>query len=81
MANFATKASPSRHPSQLVLGAVFVACLVLSLADPLYEQHPHFHVEELLGFYGWGSILAGSALVLLSIPLRWILTRREDYYD
>ena len=69
-----------RNVTRLVWTLVGV-CVLLFLADAIYEKHPVFAAESWFGFYGIFGFVACVGLVLAAKWLRTILMRGEDYYD
>jgi hypothetical protein len=64
------------------LWIAFGAVLVLTLlADLLVARHPHFPVEDLLGFFAWYGFGSCVVMVLLSRALGRLLKRPDTYYD
>jgi hypothetical protein len=64
-----------------VFWVLCMACALLFVADAFYEKHPSFAVEAWFGFYAIFGIVFCAGLVLLARKLRWVLMRKEDYYD
>lgn len=64
-----------------VFWALVLVCVVLFLADAVYEKHVILSFEEWFGFYGLFGFFVSFALVLIARELRKILMRDEDYYD
>lgn len=60
---------------------LLILCVVVTLADLVYEKHPYFAAEYLFGFYSGFGILAGIGLILAAKAWRRFVMRKEDYYD
>lgn len=56
-------------------------CVLLTVADLIYEKHPYFAVEYWFGFYSWAGLVFSVGAVLVAKGLRQFLMRKEDYYD
>jgi hypothetical protein len=66
---------------RLLLVALYVACIVVFVADAFVDRHVDHPWERLFGFYGVFGFIAFVALVLSAKELRKVLMRKEDYYD
>lgn len=64
-----------------VIGAVFVICALLFVADAFYHKHSHFAVEDWFGFYAIYGFVMCVLLVLCAKLMRVFLMRDEEYYD
>jgi len=64
-----------------VIGALFVVCGLLFVADFFYHKHSHFAAEDFFGFYAIFGFVVCVALVLAAKWMRTFLMRSEDYYD
>ncbi len=64
-----------------VYRAVWVACALLLVVDPLIHKHEAFGFAEWFGFYGFFGFVACVGLVLTAKALRRFLKRAEDYYE
>jgi hypothetical protein len=60
---------------------LWIACILVTLADLFYHKHGYFHFEEWTGFHSIFGFLACAALILLAKQLRRVVGRSEDYYD
>ena len=60
---------------------LIILCVLLTLADLVYEKHPHYAIEKLFGFYSAAGIVFSVGAVLVAMGLRRFLMRKEDYYD
>ena len=69
-----------RNVSRVVRG-LYLVCIVLVLLDFVVHRHVTVEWESFPGFYSLFGFIACVAIVLISILLRKILGRREDYYD
>lgn len=64
------------------LWRVFVAVLVLAvLAEFFVVHHPHFRVEEVLGFGAWYGFLACAGMIVFAKGLAIFLKRPDTYYE
>lgn len=64
-----------------VIGAVFVVCALLFVADAFYHKHSHFAVEDWFGFYAIYGFVMCVILVLAAKLMRVFLMRDEEYYE
>ncbi len=67
--------------AQRIIYALYGACAFFILLDLLVSRQSHFFFEAWPGFYAWFGFIACVALVLAAKAMRWLLMRREDYYD
>ena len=65
----------------LVIRGLYLVCIVLILLDFIVHRHITVVWESFPGFYALFGFIACVAIVLISILLRKILRRRDDYYD
>ncbi len=63
-----------------LFGGLAVVCLMLGLADFLYEKHGHFTFENLPAFYGLFGFVAFSCVIFGAKALRELIKRPEDFY-
>ncbi len=74
--------SPGHQPFPttwiVVVGAL---CALVTLLEFAYEKHPHVKFESWFDFYGVMSILATLLICVISLALRNMLARSEEYYD
>ena len=66
--------------SKYIIGALFVVCIGLFLADFTYKKYGHFEIETYKGFYGAYGFVMFTGLILLAKTLRYFNQRPEDYY-
>lgn len=64
-----------------IVYALFAACALFALLDLLLPRHSVFFFEAWPGFYAWFGFIGCVGLVLAAKLMRWVLMRREDYYD
>lgn len=64
-----------------IVYAIYAICAALFFADLVYHKHPHYAVEEWLGFYGIYGFIAFFGVVMAGKLLRKLIKRDEDYYD
>lgn len=62
-------------------GAFYVLCGALLLSEFVIQRHEEFSLEGRFGFYPVYGFFAIVVLVLLSIQLRRVVMRPEDYYE
>jgi len=65
----------------LLIRLLLAVCVVLVLADFVYDKHGDYGWEEWFGFHAWFGFASFFLLVLTGKPLRKLLGRDEDYYD
>lgn len=66
---------------QRIVWLLFIACVVVLVADFFYHKHGHYKFEELFGFHALFGFTTFFGLVLVGAQLRKLLMRDEDYYD
>ena len=59
----------------------YVICGLLFLLDFIIHRHTMHAWEKLPGFYAIFGFVAFCMLVIVSILMRKVLMRKEDYYD
>ena len=59
----------------------YLFLLVLLLADFFVPKHGHFAWEQAWAFYAAYGFIGCVALIFIAKGLRWLVRRREDYYD
>jgi len=64
-----------------IVYALFAACALFALLDLVLSRHSVFFFEAWPGFYAWFGFAGCVGLVLAAKLMRWLLMRREDYYD
>jgi len=64
-----------------IVYVVYAVCAALFLSDLVYHKHPHYAVEEWVGFYGLFGFIAFFGIVMAGKVLRKLIKRDEDYYD
>jgi hypothetical protein len=65
----------------LIYRALWVAGILLLVADLVVHRHEEIGFAELFGFYGFYGFFACVALVLAAKLLRKLIMRPEDYYE
>lgn len=63
------------------LGAFYALCAVSLFAELFLHRHVELDLEGRFGFYAVYGFLGIVLLVLISIQLRKVVMRSEDYYD
>jgi len=71
------------RPSTIrLLWRSFIAVLALTvLAEFAVEMHPHFRVEQVLGFGAWYGFLACAGMIVFAKGLAIFLKRPDSYYE
>lgn len=59
----------------------YIALLILLVAEVFVPKHGHFPWEAAFGFYAVYGFMGCVALIFIAKALRWLVGRREDYYD
>ena len=59
----------------------YVSLLILLVIDFFTPKHGHFRWEEAHGFYAVYGFIGCVSLIFIAKALRWLVKRREDYYD
>ena len=57
------------------------ACALFALLDLVLARHSVFFFAAWPGFYAGFGFVGCVGLVLAAKLMRWVLMRREDYYD
>ena len=59
----------------------YLFLLFLLLVDIFVPKHGHFGWEEAWGFYAAYGFIGCVALIFIAKGLRWLVQRKEGYYD
>ena len=59
----------------------YVSLLILLVVEIFISKHGHFPWEEAYGFYAVYGFIGCVSLIFIAKGLRWLVKRREDYYD
>ena len=76
-----TQSTADKWLGRMVILLVYLSCIGLFVADFMIHKHPHFHLENLPGFYAVFGFVAFIAIVWGGVQLRKLVSRDEDYYD
>lgn len=66
---------------QRIRYVLYVACVLLALADFIVHRHVEMPLEKLPAFYAGYGFLALVTVVMLARGLRRLVGRKEDYYE
>ena len=64
-----------------MLYTMYAALVALLIADHFVDHHGHFGWEERPYFFAVYGFVACVAVIFAAKGLRWLLGRREDYYE
>jgi hypothetical protein len=59
----------------------YVALVILMMVELFVPKHGHFPWEEAYGFYAAYGFIGCVSLIFIAKGLRWLVQRKEDYYD
>jgi len=59
----------------------YLFLLLLLIVDFFVPKHGHFAWEEAWAFYAAYGFIGCVALIFIAKGLRWLVQRREDYYE
>ena len=59
----------------------YISLLILLVVEFFTTKHGHFPWEEAYGFYAVYGFIGCVSLIFIAKGLRWLVKRREDYYD
>ena len=59
----------------------YIALLVLLAVDYFIPKHGHFAWESAWAFYAAYGFIGCVGLIFMAKGLRWLVKRKEDYYD
>ena len=65
----------------LIVYALYAACISLLLVDVFHHKHGHFKFEEWFGFFAFYGFISCLVIVFSAIWIRKLVRRDEDYYD
>ena len=61
--------------------AFYMSLLILLVVELFTTKHGHFPWEEAYGFYAVYGFIGCVSLIFIAKVLRWLVKRKEDYYD
>ena len=61
--------------------AFYISLLLLMVVEIFTTKHGHFPWEEAYGFYAVYGFIGCVSLIFIAKGLRWLVKRKEDYYD
>ena len=68
--------------NQVRLRTVFyVSLVILLIVDFFVPKHGHFPWEATYAFYATYGFMGCVGLIFIAKGLRWLVQRKEDYYD
>lgn len=59
----------------------YIGLLILLIVDYFIPKHGHFPWEEAYAFYAVYGFIGCVSLIFIAKGLRWLVKRKEDYYD
>ncbi|MGD2185595.1 MAG: hypothetical protein PVI71_05680 [Desulfobacterales bacterium] len=59
----------------------YISLLILLAVEFFTPKHGHFPWEEAYGFYAVYGFVGCVSLIFIAKGLRWLVKRKEDYYD
>jgi len=59
----------------------YISLLILLVIEFFTPKHGHFLWEEAYGFYAVYGFIGCVSLIFIAKGLRWLVKRKEDYYD
>ena len=59
----------------------YISLMLLMIVDFFVPKHGHFPWEEAYAFYAVYGFIGCVSLIFIAKGLRWLVKRREDYYD
>ena len=59
----------------------YIFLLILLVVEFFTTKHGHFPWEEAYGFYAVYGFIGCVSLIFIAKGLRWLVKRKEDYYD
>ena len=71
----------SPHNQARVRKIFYFALLILLIVDLFVPKHGHFPWEAAYGFYAAYGFIGCVGLIFIAKGLRWLVKRKEDYYD
>ena len=71
----------SRKSRARVRTYFYISLLILLVVDFFIPKHGHFSWEEAYAFYAVYGFIGCVSLIFIAKGLRWLVKRKEDYYD
>jgi len=71
----------SRQNRARVRKYFYICLLILLIIDYFIPKHGHFPWEEVYAFYAVYGFIGCVSLIFIAKGLRWLVKRKEDYYD
>jgi hypothetical protein len=59
----------------------YISLLILLSVEFFTPKHGHFSWEEAHGFYAVYGFIGCVSLIFIAKGLRWLVKKKEDYYD
>jgi hypothetical protein len=59
----------------------YISLIVLLVIDFFTPKHGHFPWEEAYGFFAVYGYIGCVSLIYIAKGLRWLVKRKENYYD
>lgn len=59
----------------------YISLLILLVIEFFIPKQGHFSWEEAYGFYAAYGFIGCVSLIFIAKGLRWLVKRKEDYYD
>ena len=59
----------------------YISLVILLIVDFFIPKHGHFPWEEAYAFYAVYGFIGCVSLIFIAKGLRWLVKRKEDYYD
>ena len=59
----------------------YISLLILLVVEFFTTKHGHFPWEQAYGFYAVYGFIGCVSLIFIAKALRWLVKRKEDYYD
>jgi len=71
----------SRRNRARVRTVFYISLLILLIIDFFVPKHGHFPWESAYAFYAVYGLMGCVGLIFIAKGLRWLVRRKEDYYD
>ena len=71
----------SKKNRKRIINGFYIFLVALIVVDFFIPAHGHFPWEEVPGFFAVYGFIGCVGLIFIAKGLRWLVRRREDYYD
>ena len=71
----------SKKNRKRVIQCFYISLGLLLVIELFVPKHGHFAWEDMFGFFAVYGFIGCVSLIFIAKGLRWLVKRKEDYYD